>query len=513
LFRQASWKEEPILRLGKHGRSGHILPTAEEEVMQAVGNIDALLPKHMRRSTKLDLPELSEVQVARHFTRLSEMNYGVDSGLYPLGSCTMKYNPKINEQLAGLPTINMLNPYQDEKTVQGILEILYRLERWLAEITGTYQVCLHPAAGAHGELLGTLLMRAHHRSNGEQSKRTEVIVPDSAHGTNPASAAMAGFNVVVVPSDDDGCVSLGALKAAVSEKTAGLMLTNPNTLGIFEKNIDEIARIIHEAGGLLYYDGANLNPLLCKVRPGDMGFDIVHINIHKTFSTPHGGGGPGAGPVGVCEELAKFLPVPHIIFDGTTYKLSYDKPRSIGKIKGFYGNVAVLLRAYAYILSLGREGLEEAAEISVLNANYLVKKLKEIKGLTLPYDSAKLRKHECVFSAKPLKNDTGITAQNIAKRLLDYGIHAPTVYFPLIVEEALMIEPTESFEKEELDRFVEAMRKICEEAYTDPEIVTRAPHNTAVSKLDEVKASHPRTMALSWRMYLKKTTQNSTKLE
>jgi glycine dehydrogenase subunit 2 len=347
-------------------------------------------------------------------------------------------------------------------------------------------------------------MRAHHRSNGEQSKRTEVIVPDSAHGTNPASAAMAGFNVVVVPSDDDGCVSLGALKAAVSEKTAGLMLTNPNTLGIFEKNIDEIARIIHEAGGLLYYDGANLNPLLCKVRPGDMGFDIVHINIHKTFSTPHGGGGPGAGPVGVCEELAKFLPVPHIIFDGTTYKLSYDKPRSIGKIKGFYGNVAVLLRAYAYILSLGREGLEEAAEISVLNANYLVKKLKEIKGLALPYDSAKLRKHECVFSAKPLKNDTGITAQNIAKRLLDYGIHAPTVYFPLIVEEALMIEPTESFEKEELDRFVEAMRKICEEAYTDPEIVTRAPHNTAVSKLDEVKASHPRTMALSWRMYLKK---------
>jgi glycine dehydrogenase subunit 2 len=407
----------------------------------------------------------------------------------------------------------MLNPYQDEKTVQGILEILYELERWLAEITGTNEVCLHPAAGAHGELLGTLLMRTYHKSNGEQSRRTEVIVPDSAHGTNPASAAMAGFKVVVVPSDDDGCVSLGALKAAVSERTAGLMLTNPNTLGIFEKNIDEIARIIHEAGGLLYYDGANLNPLLCKVRPGDMGFDIVHINIHKTFSTPHGGGGPGAGPVGVCEELAKFLPVPHIIFDGTTYKLSYDKPRSIGKIKGFYGNVAVLLRAYAYILSLGREGLEEAAEISVLNANYLVKKLKEIKGLALPYDSAKLRKHECVFSAKPLKNDTGVTAQNIAKRLLDYGIHPPTVYFPLIVEEALMIEPTESFEKEELDRFVEAMRKICKEAYTDPEIVTRAPHNTAVSKLDEVKASHPRTMALSWRMYLKKAAQDSTKTE
>ena len=508
MFKQASWKEKPILCLGKHGRSGHVLPKAEGEIISAVGNADEFLPKRMRRSAKLDLPELSEVEVARHFTRLSEMNYGVDSGLYPLGSCTMKYNPKINEHLANLPTINMLNPYQDESTVQGILEILYKLERWLAEITGTYEVCLHPAAGAHGELLGTLLMRALHESNGEGSIRTEVIVPDSAHGTNPASAAMAGFNVVVVPSDNDGCVSLGALKAAVSEKTAGLMLTNPNTLGIFEKNIDEIARIIHKARGLLYYDGANLNPLLCKVRPGDMGFDIVHINIHKTFSTPHGGGGPGAGPVGVCKNLARFLPVPHVVFNGGIYKLSYDKPSTIGKIKGFYGNVAVLLRAYAYILSLGREGLEEAAEISVLNANYLVKRLKEVEGLILPYNNAKLRKHECVFSAKPLKNGTGVSALNIAKRLLDYGLHAPTIYFPLIIDEALMIEPTESFEKEELDRFVEAMHGISEEARTDPESVMKAPHNTAVSRLDEVKASHPRTMALSWRMYLKRKTSS-----
>jgi len=282
------------------------------------------------------------------------------------------------------------------------------------------------------------------------------------------------------------------------------MLTNPNTLGIFEKNIDEIARIVHEAGGLIYYDGANLNPLLCKARPGDMGFDMVHINIHKTFGTPHGGGGPGAGPVGVSGKLAKFLPVPRITFNGIRYRLDYDNPHSVGKIRSFYGNIAVLLKAYVYILSLGYEGLKEVAEVSVLNANYLMKKLKRIRGLTLPYNNEKPRKHECILSAKPLKNETGVSALNIAKRLLDYGLHAPTIYFPLIVDEALMIEPTETFEKEELDRFAEAMQKICKEAYKNPETVLKAPHNTAVSRLDEVKASHPRTMALSWRTFLKK---------
>jgi glycine dehydrogenase subunit 2 len=507
MYRQASWDEQVIFNLGKSGRRGHILPQIEKEIKQAVGDVSALVPRKMLRAGKPELPELSESGVVRHFLRLSEMNYGVDSGLYPLGSCTMKYNPKINEKLAALPSLGMLNPCQDESTVQGILEILYKLGRWLAEITGTFEVCLHPAAGAHGELLGTLLMRSYHKMNGELDRRTDVIIPDSAHGTNPASAAMAGFNVVVVPSDDDGCVGLGALKASVSEHTAGLMLTNPNTLGIFEKNIDQIAQIVHDAGGLLYCDGANLNPLLCKTRPGDMGFDIVHINIHKTFGTPHGGGGPGSGPVGVCEELARFLPVPRIVFDGKHYRFDHDKPYSIGKIKSFYGNAGVLLRAYAYILSLGREGLEEAAEVSVLNANYLVKKLKEIKGLTIPYNGDKPRKHECVFSAKLLKNETGVSALNVAKRLLDYGIHAPTIYFPQIVEEALMIEPTETVEKEELDRFVEAMRKISEEAYANANVVLTAPHNTAVSRLDEVKASHPRTMALSWRMHLKRSMQ------
>jgi len=511
LFRQANWNEPLIFNLGRSGRRGHIPPKAEEEIVKSVGDVDALIPEKMRRKNKPRLPELSEAEVMRHFLHLSEMNYGVDSGLYPLGSCTMKYNPKVNETLANLEKVNMLSPYQEESTVQGILEILYKLEQLLAEITGTHEVCLQPAAGAHGEFLGTLLMRAYHKFNGESEKRCEIIVPDSAHGTNPASAAMAGFNVVVVPSDDDGCMSLGALKAVVSERTAGLMITNPNTLGIFERNIDEIARIIHEAGGLLYYDGANLNPLLCKVRPGDMGFDIVHINIHKTFGTPHGGGGPGAGPVGVSEELAKFLPVPRIVFDGKKYRLDYDRPYSIGKIRGFYGNVAVLLRAYAYILSLGVEGLKEVAEVSVLNANYLMKRLKGVRGLTLPYNSEKPRKHECVFSAKTLKRETGVSALNIAKRLLDYGLHPPTIYFPLIVEEALMIEPTEAFEKEELDRFYDALKKICEEeAYKNPEIVLNAPRNTTIPRLDEVKASHPRTMALSWRMYLKKLGRGSS---
>jgi glycine dehydrogenase subunit 2 len=503
-FRQAKWNEPVIFELGRQNRRGFIIPEVEEEIKQVVGDVHALVPEKMRRKNPPKLPELSEVEVTRHFTRLSQMNYGVDSGFYPLGSCTMKYNPKINDALAVSSAISSLHPYQDEKTTQGILEILHTLSKWLAEITGTYEVCLQPSAGAHGELLGVLIMRAYHKKNGEIGKRNEIIVPDSAHGTNPASATMARFNVVVVPSDTSGCIDVKALKSAVSERTAGLMLTNPNTLGIFEKNIEESAQIIHDAGGLLYYDGANLNAILGKTRPGDMGFDIVHINIHKTFGTPHGGGGPGAGPVGVSRELAKFLPVPRIGFNGKDYFLDYDKPDSVGKIRSFYGNVAVLVRAYAYILSLGAEGLKEVAEVSVLNANYIAKRLSEIRGFELPYDKQRPRKHECVLSAKPMAKETGVRALNVSKRLLDYGVHAPTTYFPLIVEEALMIEPTESFEKEELDKFVETMRKISEEAYSNPQLVLNAPQNTACTKLDEVKASHPKTMALSWKMYLKK---------
>ncbi len=494
-----------IFELGRSGRRGCTIPKVKKEIQRVVGDTKAFLPEKLRRKTLPRLPELSEVEVVRHYVRLSQMNFGVDSGFYPLGSCTMKYNPKIDEVLAKLPSITLIHPYQDERTVQGILEIMYRLSRWLAEITGTHEVSLQPAAGAHGEFLGTLIMRAYHKLNDELGKRTELIVPDSAHGTNPASGAMGGFKVVVVPSDEDGCVDLEALRAAVSERTAGLMLTNPNTLGIFEKNIEEIAKIVHEAGGLLYYDGANLNAILGKVRPGDMGFDIVHMNIHKTFGTPHGGGGPGAGPIGVSEELEKFLPVPRIVSDGKQYRLDYGKPHSVGRIRGFYGNVGVLLKAFAYILSLGAEGLEEVAEVSVLNANYVMKKLEKIRGFELPYAQGRLRKHECVISAKKLYKETGVRAFNVSKRILDYGMHAPTIYFPLIVDEALMIEPTESFEKEELDRFVEVMRKISDEAYSTPDFVLEAPKNAAVTRLDEVKASHPKNMALSWKMYLKRS--------
>lgn len=506
MFQQARWDEPVIFKLGGKGRRGCNLPQVEAEVSKLVGNVGDMLPKTIRRTVLPSLPELSEVEVVRHFTRLSQMNYGVDLGFYPLGSCTMKYNPKINDLLAGAAGISEVHPNQDEDTVQGILEILYTLSRWLAEITGTAEVSLQPSAGAHGELLGALIMRACHKFNGTAEERTELIVPDSAHGTNPASGTMAGFKIIVVPSNQKGCVDLKALKAAVSEHTAGLMLTNPNTLGIFEEDIAEIAETVHDVGGLLYYDGANLNPIMGKVRPGDMGFDIVHMNIHKTFGTPHGGGGPGSGPIGVCKELAKFLPVPQIAYRERRkrYFLDYNRPESIGKIRGFYGNVSVLVRAYAYILSMGGEGLEEAAEISVLNANYLVKQLEEIRGFELPYAEGRPRKHECVFSVKPMFKETGVRALDVAKRILDYGMHSPTTYFPLIVDEALMIEPTESLEKEELDRFADVLKKISAEAYSNPELVKKAPYNAAVTRLDEVKASHPKTMALSWRMHQKR---------
>ncbi|UCE43699.1 MAG: aminomethyl-transferring glycine dehydrogenase subunit GcvPB, partial [Candidatus Bathyarchaeota archaeon] len=430
MYRQARWDEPAVFELGHEGTRGHVVSGVEDEIKRIIGDPLKLLPRNLRRSKPPRLPELSEVEVVRHYTRLSQMNYCVDLGFYPLGSCTMKYNPKINDTFARSPSIAMIHPYQDEETVQGILEILHKLSGLLAEITGTYEVSLQPAAGAHGEFLGTLIMRAHHKLNNNLKERTELIVPDAAHGTNPASGSMAGFKVVVVPSDENGCVDLEALEEAVSERTAGLMLTNPNTLGIFEKNIEEIAQIIHEAGGLLYYDGANLNAILGKVRPGDMGFDIVHINIHKTFATPHGGGGPGAGPMGVSEELAQFLPIPRVEFDGEKYYLDYDKPNSVGKMRCFYGNVGVLLRAFGYITSMGAEGLEEVAEVSVLNANYLLQRLKEIRGIDVPYAKGRPRKHECVVSVERMFRETGIRAQNVSKRILDFGMHAPTTYFP-----------------------------------------------------------------------------------
>ncbi len=502
-FQQAKWSEPAIFEIGSRGRRGCSLPAFAKDLASTFA-AQSCLPEHLRRKVEPDLPELSEIEVVRHFTRLSQMNFGVDEGLYPLGSCTMKYNPKINEVIASSDKARWIHPQQPEDTMQGTLEIMYRLASWLAEITGTSKVSLQPAAGAHGELTGTLIIRAYHKRNGELARRDEIIIPDSAHGTNPASASMAGFKVVIVPTGEDGCIEIEPLKEAVSPRTAGLMLTNPNTLGIFEERILDIGKIVHEAGGLLYYDGANLNAILGKTRPGDMGFDIVHLNLHKTFSTPHGGGGPGAGPVGVKEHLKDFLPVPLVEFDGKRYYLNYEVPHTIGKVRAFYGNFEVLIRAFAYVLMMGADGLEKAAEISVLNANYLAHRLSKVKGFDIPYCRYRPMKHEFVLSCSRIESETGVSAKSVAKSLLDHGIHAPTIYFPMIVKEALMIEPTETEPVEGLDSFVEALTSISNEAYTSPKNVLEAPHNTSMRLIDEVKASHPKTMCLSWKMYKKR---------
>jgi glycine dehydrogenase subunit 2 len=408
----------------------------------------------------------------------------------------MKYNPKVSEAIAQNPKLEKIHPEQDESTVQGIMALMYRLDQFLAEITGMSRMSLQPVAGAAGEYLGALIMRAYHRSKGELGERLEMIIPDSAHGTNPASAAMAGFNVVVVPSNDEGMVDLEALRKVVGSRTAGLMITNPNTLGIFEKNVLEIAKIVHDAGGLLYYDGANFNAILGKVRPGDMAFDIVHLNLHKTFATPHGGGGPGAGPVGVRKDLAKFLPVPLVDFDGKKYFFDYDAPDSVGKVTAFHGNIGVLVRAYAYILSLGPDGLKAVAETAVLNTNYVLSKVLDRSKFELPF--SRKRKHEFVLSAKRISEQTGVRALDIGKRMLDFGIHSPTVYFPQIVDEAMMVEAPETESLRDLDELVEAFLKGAKEAETDPDKLRSSPHNTSVGRIDEVKASHPKTLTLKW---------------
>ncbi len=455
------------------------------------------MPDSLRRDGPPLLPELSEPEVIRHFVRLSQENYSPDLGIYPLGSCTMKYNPKASELAVQTHKLEKLHPEQDESTVQGILAVLYHLDGILTEITGMSRMSLQPAAGAHGEYLGCLIIRSYHKSKGELETRTEMIVPDSAHGTNPASAAMAGFKVVVVPSNSDGMVDLDALRKAVGSHTAGLMITNPNTLGIFEKGVLEIAKIVHDSGGLLYYDGANFNPLLGKVRPGDMGFDIVHLNLHKTFATPHGGGGPGAGPVGVTKKLERYLPVPLIGFDGKKYFYDFNVPDTVGKIRAFHGNVGILVRAYAYILSLGSEGLKSVAETAVLNTNYVLAKILASGKFDLPF--SKRRKHEFVLSAKRINDKTGVRALDIAKRMLDWGVHAPTVYFPQIVDEAMMVETAETESLRDLDELVEAFLKAAEEAEKDPQLLKEAPHYTSVTRIDDVKASHPKTLTLHWK--------------
>ena len=451
------------------------------------------VPKSLQKKNTVIIPNLDETQVVRHFHRLSQMNFGIDTGMYPLGSCTMKYNPKICEHIASWEKFACTHPYQDRSTVQGNLQIMFELERMLCEITGMDYFCLQPAAGAHGEFLGLLLTRAYHKYNGD-NERNEVILPDTAHGTNPASASMAGYKTIEIPSTNQGTIDLNALEKALSEKTACFMLTNPNTLGIFESDILEVQKMVHKSGALLYYDGANMNAIMGIVRPGDMGFDIIHLNLHKTFSTPHGGGGPGSGPVGVKMKLEKFLPIPRICKNNDSeYIFDYDASESIGKIKGFYGNFSVLLKTYVYILMMGRNGLCQASEIAVLNSNYMKKKILDSGKYDMPFKN--LRKHEFVLSCEKLKQEKDIHAMDVAKRLLDNGLHPPTVYFPLIVKEALMIEPTESESKKDLDKYIETLVKIADEK---PDVVKNAPVNTPTKRLDEVSAT--KNQILTWKM-------------
>jgi len=425
---------------------------------------------------------VSEREVVQHFVRISALNHHVDKGFYPLGSCTMKYNPKIQEDLARLPGFSALHPLQPEQTVQGALRLMHELSGYLCEIAGMKAVCLQPAAGAQGELTGLMMIRAYHDDRGKSRKK--VLIPDSAHGTDPASVTISGYTTVQVPSNARGMVDLGAVERLLDEDTAAIMLTNPNTLGIFEAQVQEIAERAHSVGALMYMDGANLNALLGITRPGDMGFDVVHFNLHKTFSTPHGGGGPGAGPMGVNEKLVDYLPVPVVEKHGERYLLNYDRPKSIGKISTFYGNFGVLVRAYVYIRMLGAGGLKAVSENAIINANYLLSKLKGT--YLLPYEEIPM--HEFVISSEPLKQ-FGVKALDVAKRLLDFGFHAPTIYFPLIVKEALMIEPTESESKATLDAFAEALIEIAGEAEKTPEVVERAPHTTPVTRLDEARAA------------------------
>ena len=466
-----------IFEISKEGRHGYTLP----ENQLSKYSVDDL-PSSLLREEKAQLPEVSELDVVRHYTNVSNKNFGVETGFYPLGSCTMKYNPKMNDEIAGLPAFSSLHPLQSDETVQGALEVYYKLAQSLSEISGLAEYTLNPYAGSHGELIGLMIMRQYHQKRGDL-KRTKVIVPDSAHGTNPASAAVCGFDIVEVHSNEKGTISAADLKPLLDDTIAGIMMTNPNTLGIFETEILEIANLVHEAGGLLYYDGANLNPLLGKCRPGDMGFDIMHINLHKTFSTPHGGGGPGSGPVGVTKALVDYLPNPRVKKDGDRYYID-NGDDSLGSISGFLGNFSVYIRAYTYILSLGKDNLKNVGPLATLNANYIKESLKQ--HYYLPIEG--ICKHEFVFDGL-LDKSTGVTTLDIAKRLLDYGFHAPTVYFPLLFSQSIMIEPTETESLDTLDSFIEVMKKVAVEAKEDPEMVKNAPYTTPVRRLDETTAA------------------------
>jgi glycine dehydrogenase subunit 2 len=484
--------EKLLFELSSPGREAFSLPASDVPVRPT----EELIPTEYRRAELPALPELSEVDIARHFIRLSILNHHVDKGFYPLGSCTMKYNPKINETLSRLPGFANLHPHQPESTIQGALKLMYELGEYLKEISGLDHITLQPAAGAHGELTGLLMINAYHRN--KKHPRSKIIIPDSAHGTNPASVVTAGFSTIQVKSNSKGLVDIEELKRELSQDVAALMLTNPNTLGLFESQILEISKLVHDTGALLYMDGANLNAMMGITRPGDMGFDVVHFNLHKTFSTPHGGGGPGSGPVGVRDNLAPFLPIPLVMKKTDTkgreeYSWEWEHPLSIGRMHGFFGNFGVMVKAYAYIRQNGAEGLREVSENAIINANYLKENLKAYYDL--PYDE--VCQHEFVLSGERQFKEKGVKTLDIAKRLLDFGLHAPTVYFPLIVHEALMIEPTETESKESLDEFIDAMIQIAKEVQENPEIVKSAPQNTPVTRLDEGKAA--RDLNVRWK--------------
>ncbi|MGA8925034.1 MAG: aminomethyl-transferring glycine dehydrogenase subunit GcvPB [Solirubrobacterales bacterium] len=479
-----------IFERSVEGRRAATLPEAGVDERP----LDELIPKNLLRDRPAQLPEVSEPEIVRHYNRISRRNFDLDTGFYPLGSCTMKHNPRLNERVAALPGHARLHPAQEPKRAQGALELMWLLQRSLSEICGLPHVSLQPSAGSHGELAGLLLTRAYHADRGET--RTKVLTPDTAHGTNPATVTMAGYEVVKLESDERGGIAIDDLRSKVGDDTACLMLTNPNTLGLFDQNIEEIASIVHDAGGTLYYDGANLNAIMGHSRPGDMGFDIVHVNLHKSFSQPHGGGGPGAGPIAASDRIEPFLPRPQVVRrepqngGEPTFDLDYDRPNSIGRLRGFQGNFGVFVRSYAYILSLGGDGLQEASETAVLNANYLLARLREGQAATyVPIAFDRRPMHEFVLSGAPAKKDLGIKTLDIAKRLLDFGMHPPTVYFPLLVDEALMVEPTETETRETLDAFAEAIEAILAEAAEDPGVAQGAPYTTPVRRLDEVAAN------------------------
>jgi glycine dehydrogenase subunit 2 len=471
-----------IFEKSREGRRAFVAPELD------VPHDPDALPERFRRTDPPRLPEIAEPEINRHFNRISKRNFDLDSGFYPLGSCTMKHNPKLHERIAALPGNARLHPAQAPARAQGALQLMYELQGALAEIAGLPHVSLQPSAGSHGELAGVLLTRAYHEANGEH--RHKVLTPDTAHGTNPATVTMAGYEVVKIGTDDQGGVDIEDLRANLDDDVACLMLTNPNTLGVFDTNITEIARLVHGVGATLYYDGANLNAVMGRARPGDMGFDIVHYNLHKTFTQPHGGGGPGAGPIAVSDRIEPFLPRPQVIKSGDAYELDFDRPQSIGRLRGFQGNYGVFVRSYAYILTLGGDGLQEASETAVLNANYLLARLKE-KGVAehLPVAYDRICMHEFVLSGAPMKRNLGLKTLDLAKRLLDFGFHPPTVYFPLLVDEALLVEPTETETRETLDSFADAIAEILREGAEDPGIARSAPYSTPVRRLDEAGAA------------------------